>query len=157
MAVLLFAIYLVLNGRADSDVLLTGAVIVALLALFANRFCGWSPRAEIRFLSVLPDALMYAVCLAVEIAKANWAVMKLAAGGAPDPYVRSFTTALKTDFARTALANSITLTPGTVTIQLVGDRLTVHCLTREMADGLTDSSLEKRLLQMEAKLNGGRV
>ena len=157
MAILLFLIYLVLNGRANGDVLITGAIITALAMLFSYKFCGWSPRGEIRFLSVFPDALMYAVCLIAEIAKANWAVMRLIAGGKPDPYIRSFTTALKTDFARTALANSITLTPGTVTVQLVGDRLTVHCLTKEMAEGLEGSGLEKRLLQMEAKLNGGRV
>lgn len=157
MAIFLFLIYMALNGRADGDVLITGAVITALAMLFAYKFCSWSPRGEIRFLSVLPDALMYAVCLIVEIAKANWAVIRLVVSGKTDPYIRSFTTGLKTDFARTALANSITLTPGTVTVQIVGDKLTVHCLTKEMADGLENSKLERRLLQMEAKLDGGRV
>lgn len=149
--------YLVLNGRADADVLITGVIVVALVMLFACRVGGWKLRNELVMYRLVPGAVVYVGILLKEIFKANWAVMKLTIMGGTDPYIRSFTTQLRTDFGRAALANSITLTPGTVTIQQVGDTLTVHCLTKEMADGLVDSSIEKQLLKMEAKLDGKRV
>lgn len=157
MALLLFAIDLALNGRADGDVLITGCVIVALVMLFACKFGGWSLKRELAVYRLIPGAVVYLMCLMAEIFKANWEVIRVITRGRPDPYVRTFQTTLKTSFGRAALANSITLTPGTVTVQQVGDRLTVHCLTKEMADALKDSALEKRLKRMEEKLDGKRV
>ncbi|MDO4787465.1 MAG: Na+/H+ antiporter subunit E, partial [Fretibacterium sp.] len=63
-----------------------------------------------------------------------------------------FRTDLGTDGARVALANSITLTPGTLTVSLEGDELLVHALDREMAHGLVESDAVRLLHLME----GGR-
>jgi multicomponent Na+:H+ antiporter subunit E len=52
------------------------------------------------------------------------------------------------------LANSITLTPGTITLDCRGDELTVHCLTEEMAEGLEETIFEKKLKRIEAVLFG---
>ncbi|MBQ8547563.1 MAG: Na+/H+ antiporter subunit E, partial [Lachnospiraceae bacterium] len=56
---------------------------------------------------------------------------------------------LKTDLARTVLANSITLTPGTITVELTEDEFKVHCLDKEMAEGIEDSVFVRLLLKME--------
>ena len=49
------------------------------------------------------------------------------------------------------LSNSITLTPGTITCQLEGDRYLVHCLDEAMVDGLDNGVFVERLSEMEKK------
>ncbi len=157
MAILLFVFWIVLNGRLEADVLITGAVSAVAIWLFTIRFTGWSLKKEKQAMILLPSVIAYFVRLFIEIFKANIGVLKVIVTGKTDPYIRTIQTPLKTKLARLMLANSITLTPGTVTVQLEGDKLTVHCLTREMADGLTDFILEKKLMKMEEKANGKRV
>ena len=55
--------------------------------------------------------------------------------------------------AKVALANSITLTPGTITVSLEGSNLLVHALNKDIADGLEGSIFEKLLARMEGALN----
>ena len=47
-------------------------------------------------------------------------------------------------------ANSITLTPGTITVSLKGDELVIHCLDKTMAEGMEDTVFERLLEKMEA-------
>ena len=157
MAILLFVFWIVLNARLDADVLITGGVSALLIWLFAIRFTGWSLKKEKQAMILLPDVFAYFISLFIEIFKANIGVLKVIVNGKTDPYLRTIQTPLKTKLARVLLANSITLTPGTVTVELDGDKLTVHCLTKEMADGLTNFVLEKKLMKMEEKANGKRV
>ena len=157
MAILLFVFWIVLNGRLEADVLITGAVSAVAIWLFTIRFTGWSLKKDKQAMILLPSVIAYFVRLFIEIFKANIGVLKVIVTGKTDPYIRTIQTPLKTKLARLMLANSITLTPGTVTVQLEGDKLTVHCLTMEMADGLTDFILEKKLMKMEEKANGKRV
>ena len=55
--------------------------------------------------------------------------------------------------ARIALANSITLTPGTITVSLENNEFLVHALNRNMAEGLQESLFERLLKRMERKIN----
>ena len=66
-----------------------------------------------------------------------------------DPCLIRFRTDLGTEAARVALANSITLTPGTITVSLDGDGLLVHALDRDMARGLDESVFVRQLRRME--------
>ncbi|MBQ3231445.1 MAG: Na+/H+ antiporter subunit E [Clostridia bacterium] len=157
MAILLFVFWIMLNGRLEADVLISGAVSALAIWGFMICFTGWSIKKEKQALILFPSVIAYFVRLFIEIFKANIGVLKIIVNGKTDPYIRTIQTPLKTRMARVLLANSITLTPGTVTIQLDGDKLTVHCLTREMAEGLSDFILEKKLIEMEEKANGKRV
>ena len=60
-----------------------------------------------------------------------------------------FRTTLRTRVARVLLANSITLTPGTITVTLEGDELTVHCLDKTLAEGLSDGIFVRELEKLE--------
>ena len=51
--------------------------------------------------------------------------------------------------ARVTLANSITLTPGTITVSLENDTLMIHALNRDMAEAVKNSIFEKILKKME--------
>lgn len=68
------------------------------------------------------------------------------------PEVTSFHTKLRTDAGKVILANSITLTPGTITVDIRDDLMLVHCLDESLDAGLEGSEMEKRIM----KLEGGR-
>ncbi len=59
-----------------------------------------------------------------------------------DPKFMVFRSTLKSDLAKVLVANTTTLTPGTVTIDLVGDRFLVHALTPETATGLAQAAVQ---------------
>ena len=56
---------------------------------------------------------------------------------------------LKSETARVVLANSITLTPGTITVALEDNDLLVHCLDKSLAEGMEDSEFIRLLRKME--------
>jgi multicomponent Na+:H+ antiporter subunit E len=61
-----------------------------------------------------------------------------------DPGFITLDTPFQNDILRTAFANAITLTPGTVTVEVAGGRYTVHALVREAAE---ESLLKERGMQ----------
>jgi len=86
--------------------------------------------------------IKYFPWLAVEVVKANWVVIKacLRADLDINPALVKVKTTCKTDLAKVTFANSITLTPGTVTIEIEGDKLLVHGLYEA---GTTPESFEE--------------
>lgn len=56
----------------------------------------------------------------------------------------------KTDLTRVIFANSITLTPGTVSVDLVGDDILVHALTQEAAQDVQSGDMDQRVTHLEA-------
>ena len=63
----------------------------------------------------------------------------------------TFETDLKGEAAKVVLANSITLTPGTITVTLDEDTYLVHCLDKELGEGIEASSFVERLRKMESR------
>ena len=59
-------------------------------------------------------------------------------------------THFKKDTSRFLLANSITLTPGTITVAVDGDKFIVHCLDKTLAEGIESSVFVKLLEKIEA-------
>ena len=64
-----------------------------------------------------------------------------------DPTIVTFKTKLRTDIAKVALANSITLTPGTITIRIENQVFYVHAISRKAAAGLP-GEMEERLARI---------
>ncbi len=64
-----------------------------------------------------------------------------------DPTIVTFKTSLKSDIAKVALANSITLTPGTITIRIEDQVFYVHAISRKAAAGLP-GEMEERLARV---------
>lgn len=156
-----FILWVALNGRLTGEVILLGVLISILLDLFVRRVLRIYPYGHrhvgpislLSLLRLLPDALLCAALLVREVLKANLAVIRLILSPSieVEPCLVRLRTSLKTEAARVALANSITLTPGTLTVDLDGDELLVHALNREMARGLAGSRLECVLAKMEAE------
>ena len=66
-----------------------------------------------------------------------------------DPTMIELKPSQRSDLGRVIYANSITLTPGTVTTSLSGDSLEVHALTREGADDLLAGDMDRRVAGLE--------
>lgn len=151
MLIVLFVFWLILNGRWTVEIAVTGAVLSGLIYLFLCAFMGYSPKREWRFLRVMPRFAAYLCWLVGEVFRSGWAVMRLIWNPAvrPEPQVDSFRTRLRTGAGKAALADSITLTPGTVTVSVREDTFLVHALDTDFADGLHDSEMERRVCRVE--------
>lgn len=101
-----------------------------------------------------PFALSYLFLLLWEILKAAIGVAGVIYRGenpGEGKLVR-FSSGLRSELARTVLADSITLTPGTVTVEMRGDEFLVHCLLPSYGEGLADCSFVRRLRRLDAIL-----
>ncbi len=134
------------------EVALLGLAVVAAIGALAYVLFGYTPRREWRIDKKIPLFVCYVFVLLWEILKANWAVLGFIVNERRtiEPTLVRFTTSLKTRFGRFMLANSITLTPGTITVKMDGNRLTVHCLKRSMLDTSSDSVFERWISRLEA-------
>ncbi len=145
-------LWIIFNGRITPEVLLTGLALSAALFAFCCKFMGYSIKKDTRIIRLLPMAFQYIVILIVEILKANRQVLHFIVSPQyqVEPQIVHFTSGLKSEFARVVLANSITLTPGTITVSLEGSEFYVHCLDKDFAEGMEDSVFVKLLEEMEA-------
>ena len=100
---------------------------------------------------LLGGALRYIPWIVVEVVKANLDVAGrvLRPNLAIAPEILRVKPSQKTDLGRVLYANSITLTPGTVTIEAEGDHLLVHAIAREPAAGLETGVMDARVTELE--------
>ncbi len=152
MYVIFFLLWIIFNGRVTTEIVIFGLVIAAALYGFICRFMDFSPRRELEYLKKGGYLLQYLYHLIKEIIIANFATTKLicATGRVVEPALIEFETHFKNDTSRFLLANSITLTPGTITVAVEGDRFIVHCLDRTLAEGIESSVFVKLLEKIEA-------
>lgn len=152
MYLLLFALWLLLNGKLTVELCLFGIGITVLLALVLFALFGYTPRKELRLYTKIPLFLCYLAVLIWEILKANVTVLGiiLCKKRKIEPALVTFRADLKTELARYMLANSITLTPGTITVETAGNEFTVHCLSAEMIRGAETGIFVRLLKKLEA-------
>lgn len=107
-------------------------------------------------LKTLPTWTLFIPMLIFEVIKANIGVAKIALSVDMklSPQVVEYTSPIKDEWLLTILANVITLTPGTMSVDLKESRLSIHCLNKEYAEGLGKMSLEKLLLKIEGDCVG---
>ncbi len=152
MFLLLLVFWIILNGRFTWEIFIIGALIAAAVYLFLCFFAGYSLRKELILVKRIPLFLLYILVLIKEVIVANCKVIYYIYNSKleVEPRVVSFRKRFKEENHKTILAESITLTPGTITINLEGNRFTVHCLDREMGLGINNSVFVERLKKMES-------
>lgn len=145
-------LWIIFNGRITLEILLMGIVLSAVLFAFCCKFMHYSVKKDMKMLKRLPMVVQYAIILIIEILKANRQVLYfiMTPRYQVEPQIVHFTSNLKSETARVILANSITLTPGTITIGLEGNEFYVHCLDKEFAEGMESSIFVELLEKMEA-------
>ena len=151
MLVLFFLAWVIFNGRLTVEIALFGIAVAGAMFAFVCRFMDYSPRKELLFYKKIPVFVQYLYCLVKEIIASNLVVsrMILTRKETVEPVIVRVHTDLKTETAKVILANSITLTPGTITVSLSGQELLVHCLDRSLAEGMEDSVFVRLLRKME--------
>ena len=131
----LMLIWVIANGTLAYDTLIAGVVISAIIALAFASFARvysvirWSPK-------VLFYYLMYLGVFFIELTKANLNVMRLVFSPRIDikPGIVEIKTRLESPIGRLALANSITLTPGTLVVDIKDDSLFIHWINVSATD-----------------------
>ena len=157
MFFVLFAFWLILNGQWTAEIAVTGLVLSAALYLLIWKYMDYSPRREWECVRRLPRALCYLGYLVGEVFKSAWATIRLIWSPRliAQPELVSFRTKLKTRSGKNILANSITMTPGTITVDIRKYKYLVHCLDESMAEGV-GADMEKRILRLEEGGKHGR-
>jgi multicomponent Na+:H+ antiporter subunit E len=99
-----------------------------------------------------PRVLLYWPWLAKEIAKSAWAVSRIIVDPKLpiSPTLVRFKPTQHSDVGLVIHAQSITLTPGTITIEALPGEFLVHGLTREGAHGCVDSEMNRRVRACES-------
>lgn len=149
MALLLFAIWLLLSGHYTLLLLIFGLLSTLLIVLLAHR----ADLIDREFHPVLlkPSLVPYWLWLAGEIIKSNIDVSRRIMNPRMPISPKMFTVRAgqKTDLGRVTYGNSITLVPGTVTVDVDGDIFTVHALTEEAAEDLERGEMNRRVCNVE--------
>ncbi|MGB3625893.1 MAG: Na+/H+ antiporter subunit E [Henriciella sp.] len=144
LTLVLATLWLGLSGLYKPLILGLGAASILISLLLASRLN--TIDKEGAPYGRLPQLLSYWAWLLVEIFKANWPVIKACVGANLDinPALVKVKTRCESDLAKTVFANSITLTPGTVTIEVEGDKLLVHALFEEAATPESFAEMDAR-------------
>lgn len=149
LSILLSAFWLVNSGHYTPLLLFFMVVSVLFVAVLCHRMDvvdGESQPLELTF--TIP---MYWLWLIKEVIVANIAVARCVWKGADSisPSVFKVKANQKTDLGIVIYANSITLTPGTVSIDLEDNEITVHALTHETAEDLLTGEMDRRVCKVE--------
>ena len=147
MPALFFALWLLLSARVSAEILIFGAVLSLALYLFLVRALGWNLKREALFWRSVPFFLLYLLNLVREtaIAAATVARLALTPSRQPEPVLVEFYSGLDRDWLNVLLANSITLTPGTITVLQEQDHFLIHSLRTEYAEGIENCSFIRLL------------
>ncbi|MBN1366694.1 MAG: Na+/H+ antiporter subunit E [Dehalococcoidales bacterium] len=151
--VILFAFWVMLTGRYELKYLLIGIAAAALVTYLTGDLIYKPSRRK----TPVPGAgfvlrsawhlLLYIPWLVRAIIKANIqvAIIIIKPKMPIDPVNLQFKTGLKNKVALVTLANSITLTPGTITVLLEKDTYTVHCLRSDYASDLETAVMQNKV------------
>lgn len=147
MPVLFLVLWIIFNGRVTLEIFLFGLAVSTVVYLFVIKVMGHDPENDIRFLYNIPIFFLYILNLIAEIVKASFSVMTLALSGRAetDPVIVEFDSEFPDELRNVLLANSITLTPGTITVRQDGSHFVIHALRREYAEGIEECSFVRLL------------
>lgn len=152
MYILLFVLWIIFNGKITIEIVLFGLVISALIYLFSCKFFDYSIKKDILLFKKMGYFFEYVAVLMVLIVKANIDTIKLIVSNRYDiePTLVTFDVHFDSDVAKVLFANSITLTPGTITAEVEGDTYRVHALDVSFVDGINEGKIIDILHRMEA-------
>jgi multicomponent Na+:H+ antiporter subunit E len=146
----LFAFWLLLSGFFTAFLMLAGVGASLAVVLFARRMDVVDHEGHPVHLA--PHALLvYWPWLFKEIAKSALTVAAIIVRPSLpiSPTLVRVRATQKTDVGRTVFANSITLTPGTISVEVGREEFLVHALTREGARELSAGDMDRRVTEFE--------
>ncbi len=150
-AVLLSTFWLLLSGYIQPLLLFFGAVSVAIVLLVLRRMDEVDQQRQqlgtgLRLIRYLPWLIGQIISSSVHVTKLIW--------GSPEkvsPSLAKIKAENVPPDTRTLYANSITLTPGTLSVDLVDDEVTVHALQKSSIEELEQGAMEKKITDLWGK------
>ena len=148
---LLLIFWIILNGQVTAEIILFGIVASGALTVFTYKTTRATKELEKKALKKMGKIIIYLAILVVEIVKANIDVIKLVLSKDPElsPTLMPMKAKVKSRISRVALANSITLTPGTITVSMKDDDLLIHAIQKSNLDGIEESIFVEKLQELE--------
>ena len=145
----LAAFWLASSGHYTALMLSLGVMSIALIVYIAHRMDVVDHEAQPLHLTLKMPA--YYAWLIKQIFLSNLLVVKHIWLGnkSISPVFATITASQKTEIGKVIYANSITLTPGTVTVNLEDDKFLVHALLRESIEDLESGDMDRRVTQLE--------
>lgn len=152
-AIILSAFFILFTEQFDLSIIIAAIAVSSVIA-YMNR----GEITSIRYFKIktIPMWITYIMILVKEVVVANIQVAKIALSvHMPiEPKIVTYKSELTQTMFLTILANSITLTPGTMSVDLKGSTFLIHCLNDDYAEGLIHNHFEKMLLKIEEVQNG---
>ena len=145
--IVLFGFWLLMSGYYTPLILSLG-VISCLLCVYLT-IKGKFLDNEALPIYFFPRLIQYTLWLVKEILKSNIQTAKVIIMKSDEPELFSVKATQKTNEGKVTYANSITLTPGTVTTQIKNDIFEVHALTKDFGDDVRSSDMDKMVTWLE--------
>lgn len=140
--------WLLLSGYYTTWILSLGVISIALVLWFIHRM-NFTDNMPIR-IRLTPKLISYLVWLFVQVVKANLELGRrvLKPNMPIEPLWERLPINLNNDMERTLYANSVTLTPDTLTVRMDEDSFLVHALWKESVEGLKEGETERRIKEI---------
>lgn len=147
LTLLLAAAWLLWSGIYKPLLLWLGAFSCLLSVFIAHRVGFFDRASGIHLMHKLPR---YSLWLLVEIVKSSLEVVRVVLDPKLpiSPTVVTIDAQPKDEIGQVILANSITLTPGTVTLDVFDNQVLVHCLTKEGAQAIQAGDANRRAAEL---------
>ncbi|MFQ5955945.1 MAG: Na+/H+ antiporter subunit E [Kiloniellales bacterium] len=147
--VVLYVLWLLLSGHYEPLLLILGAVCCVGVVMIAWRMDVIDHEGHPVHLG--PRILLYWPWLVWQIARANVKVARLILHPSlpVEPLILKAATSQKSELAQVIYANSITLTPGTVSVDVEPAAIHVHCLTPRLAADIEAGEMDRRVTRLE--------
>ena len=145
--IILFGFWLLMSGYYTPLILSLGVIscILCVYLTIKGKFLD-NETLPIYF---FPRLIQYTLWLIKEILKSNIQTAKVIIMKSEEPELFSVKATQKTNEGKVTYANSITLTPGTVTTQIKNDTFEVHALTKDFGDDVRSSEMDKMVTWLE--------
>jgi len=139
--IMLFALWFVLSSYLKSLLLFFGLISVVFVLWMSAR--SKSLNYDVLPIKLLIKLPIYWLWLIKEIIKSGITTTKVIWKGNYNPELIKVKSSQKNDTGKANYANAITLTPGTVTIEIDKDTFLVHALSKELSDDLQSGEMDK--------------
>ena len=149
----MFIFWILLSGEF-TFILITSGVVASLITAYLSHdiFIG---KADLKTeTGRVFKFIVYIPWLLWEIILANVEIAYLVLSPKPlvDPQIVRFKNDLKTDLGIVTLAHSITLTPGTVTVEANREEFVIHAIWQKSADGIIGGEMQQKVKKIEGEV-----
>ena len=144
---ILLLVWLLLSGHYTFLIISLG-VISCLLCVYLTRRANILDN-ELLPVTFFPRIIQYIIWLIKEIIVSNISTAKVILTNSENPEIFTVKCTQKTPEGKTTYANSITLTPGTVTTDIKNNILEVHALTSDFGDDVRSGDMDKKVTWLE--------